>query len=445
MTRNRSVLILLVGLLFCTGIVGSGTPPPPVTRAVAAAERGAHPLRTTGPRGDLGDLRPLGRMVGDARVVGLGEATHSSHEFFTLKHRVLRYLVEHKGFRTFALETSWSTGLRLDAYVRTGEGDPRRIMREEFQDTYAWWNTDEYLALIEWMRAYNLRHPRDQLRFMGDDFAYAGPELHDEVLRYTARHLPGLLPRVTALYRGLRPTTSAGTYMKSYLTRPLAERRAMAVRAETALSLLARGPVPSTTTREAHAWAVQHARALAQTARGYAFDFDDPGQLRKSMGYRDGLMADNVAWWAARTGHKVLLSAHNSHIAYRTSDPRYPRMQGAFLRDRLGKDYISVATTFGEGSFNATDPDGTARVHTVGAPAPGSTERFLNQVRPDDFFLDLRTAPAPARAWLNTPRPTRSIGTSYPERPHQIAPADFHDVLFHLRHVTSARLLSPPR
>ena len=276
--------------------------------------------------------------------------------------------------------------------------------------TYAWWNTEEYLTLVEWMRAYNVRYPRDQLRFMGDDFAYADPELYDEVLRYTARHLPDLLPRLTALYRGLRPTTSAGTYMKTYLTRPLAERRAMAVRTETALSLLARRPVPSSTTEDAHAWAVQHARAPAQTARGYAFDFDDPEQLRRSMGYRGSLMADNAAWWTARTGHRVLLSAHNSHVAYRTSDPRHPRVQGAFLRDRLGEDYVSVAMTFGGGSFNVTDPDGTARVHTVGAPAPNSTERFLNLVRPGDFFLDLRTCPAPARTWLNTPRPTRRIG-----------------------------------
>ncbi|MEU7425609.1 erythromycin esterase family protein [Streptomyces sp. NPDC040750] len=444
MRRIRSVPILILVTLLCAGIVGSATLPPPETRALRAAERGAHPLRTTGPYGDLGDLRPLGRMVGGAKVVGLGEATHSSHEFFTLKHRVLRYLVEHEGFRTFALETSWSSGLRLDAYVRTGEGDPRRIMREEFQDTYAWWDTEEYLGLVKWMRAYNVEHPRDPVRFMGDDFAYAGPELYDRVLRYTARYLPGLLPRLTTLYRGLRPTTSAGTYMKTYLSRPLAERRAMAVRAEAALSLLARQPVPRGAIEDAHAWIVQHARALAQTARGYAFDFDDPGQLRSSMRYRDRLMADNVAWWVARTGRKVLLSAHDSHVSYRTSDTRYPRMQGAFLRERLGADYLSVATTFGDGSFNATDRDGTARVHTVGAPPRNSTERFLDRIRPGDYFMDLRTSPAPARAWLNTPRPTRSIGTSYPERLHAIAPTTFYDVLIHLHHVTPAHLLAPP-
>ncbi|MFD5054247.1 erythromycin esterase family protein [Streptomyces tendae] len=443
MKRNRSVLILLL-MVLCVGALGSGAVPPQETRALRAAERVAHPLRTTGPYGDQADLRPLGRMVDGAKVVGLGEATHSSHEFFTLKHRVLRYLVEHEGFRTFALETSWSSGLRLDAYVRKGEGDPRRIMREEFQDTYAWWNTEEYLALIEWMRAYNVRHPGDPVRFMGDDFAYAGPEQYDRVLRYAARYRPDLLPRLTALYRGLRPTTPAGAYMKAYLARPLAERRAMAVRAEAALSLLARQPVPASATEDAHAWAVQHARALAQTARGYAFDFDDPEQLRASMGYRDRLMADNVAWWQARTGHKVLLSAHNSHVSYRTSDPRYPRMQGAFLRERLGEGYVSAAVTFGTGSFNATGPDGTARVHTVGAPPRNSTESFLDRVRPGDYLMDLRTSPPAARAWLSRPRPTRSIGTSYPERPHDIAPAASHDLLLHLHHVTPAHLLVPP-
>ncbi|MFD5185389.1 erythromycin esterase family protein [Streptomyces sp. NPDC058372] len=186
MARNRFLITLT--LLVCTAGLVAATLPPPEERARRAAARHAHALRTTDPSGGLDDLRPLGRMVGDAKVVGLGEATHSSHEFFTMKHRVLRHLVEEKGFRAFALETAWSTGLRLDTYVRTGEGDPRRIMREEFQDTYAWWNTKEYLALVEWIRVWNTRHPKDQVRFLGDDFAYAGPELYVNRARVTETH-----------------------------------------------------------------------------------------------------------------------------------------------------------------------------------------------------------------------------------------------------------------
>ncbi|QHC18445.1 erythromycin esterase family protein [Streptomyces sp. GF20] len=442
MARNRCVLILT--LLLCTLGLVAATLPPPEEQARQGAARHAHALRTTDPAGDLADLRPLGRMVGDAKVVGLGEATHSSHEFFTMKHRVLRYLVEEKGFRAFALETAWSTGLRLDAYVRTGEGDPRRIMREEFQDTYAWWNTKEYLALVEWIREWNTDHPKDQVRFLGDDFAYAGPELYDRVLRYAALHQPRLLPRLAELYRGLRPTTSSGTYMKEYLTRSLPERRALATRTTAALALLTRNAPSSGPAAEARAWALQHARAIDQTARGYAFDFDDPEDLRASMGYRDQLMADNVAWWHEQTGDKILLSAHNSHLAYRSADPRYPKMQGAFLRDRLGTAYLSAAMTFGTGSFNATGRDGATTLHTLKAPARNTTEHFLNSVTPTDYYLDLRTAPTPTRTWLSTPRPTRNIGTAYPEPPQKVAPAHSHDVVMHLHRVTGAGLLATP-
>ncbi|GHI40583.1 hypothetical protein [Streptomyces violascens] len=55
-------------------------------------------------------LQALGVMVGDAKVVGVGEATHGSHEFSALKDRLLRYLVEQKGCTAFALEIS---GLRV--------------------------------------------------------------------------------------------------------------------------------------------------------------------------------------------------------------------------------------------------------------------------------------------------------------------------------------------
>lgn len=436
--RSGFVLALLVSL----GIVASGTTPAsagPTTdrEVVEALQRGAHPLRTVEPRGDTRDLRPLARMIGDARVVGLGEATHSSHDFFAMKHRVFRHLVEEKGFRTFALEASWSTGLRLNDYVLYGKGDPRRIMRDEFQRDYRLWNNSEYLELVEWMRAYNRQHPEDPVRFMGDDFAYNGPELYDMVTDYVARNHPDLLDRVNGLYRGLRPTVQAGEYIERYLNRPLAERREMAVRTGEALELIkgAGGTGP------AYDWAVQHATAVDQTARGYDFDAEDPEQVAACMLYRDRIMADNVAWWQRHTGTKVLLSAHNAHVGYVTHEPeRYPKMQGAFLRDELGRAYASVGFTFDRGSFNATGPDGRLQRFTVGPAAPGSNEATLDRVRHRDYVLDLRTTPAAARTWLSTARPTRSIGTDYPEADRDIALAPSHDILIHLHRVEASRL-----
>lgn len=63
---------------------------------VRALEQAAHPLRSTGPGRNTADLRALSAMIGNAKVVGLGEATHGSHEFFTMKERLFRHLVEEK-------------------------------------------------------------------------------------------------------------------------------------------------------------------------------------------------------------------------------------------------------------------------------------------------------------------------------------------------------------
>jgi erythromycin esterase len=450
LTLLAGVCVLAAGpsAAFGPAVAAVGAPPaattagPPAASSavVTALERAAHPLRTVEPGRDSSDLRALDRMIGDARVVGVGEATHSSHDFFALKHRVFQHLVEAEGFRTFALEAPWSTGLRLDAYVLHGTGDPRRILREEFQRDYRWWNNTDYLKLIEWMRAYNVRHPGDPVRFLGDDIAWTGPEVYDAVTAYVARAHPGLSARIEALYRGLAPTVATGEYIERYLNSPLAERRERAARTGRALDLLRRqGPGAD---RKAYTWAVQHATAIDRTARQYAFDFDDPAQLAASMRYRDEAMAANVLWWQRQTGTKVLLAAHDNHVGYVPDDPaHYPKVQGAFLRDALGTGYVSVGLTFDRGSFNAGGPDGAVRRFTLGPAGEGSNERTLDRVRYRDFLLDLRTVGPPARQWLAQARPTRSIGTAYPDDgPYDIALARTHDVLIHLHRIRAAEL-----
>ncbi|MDX3382563.1 erythromycin esterase family protein [Streptomyces niveiscabiei] len=439
LTTPATAATLLTLTLALTATPATATPAPTPAPVLTALNHSAHPLRTPEPGGDTRDLRPLDQAIGDAEVVGLGEATHGSHDFFALKARVFRHLVEEQGFRTFALETPWSTGRRLDAYVVHGKGTPEQIFKEEFQRDYRWWNNTDYLALVKWMRTYNIHHPHDPVRFLGDDIAWTGPEVYDEVERYVAEHRPELSARLAELYAGLRPTRQTGAYIEEYLATPYEVREERAERTAQALKLIKEKPSGA-----GYAMAVQNATAIDRTAGQYAFEFErGRPQIAAGMRYRDEAMAANVAWWAAHTGTKVLLSAHDDHIGYVPVDPdSYPKMQGAFLRDRLGDGYVSVGVTFGHGSFMATDAAETAvRRWTVGPPEPGSNEATLDRVRYRNYVLDLRTVRAPAREWLRTARPTRRIGTAYPgEGPSDVALARAHDVLIHLHRVTAARL-----
>lgn len=430
--RASLVLVTAVGAGTLT-VPGTAQAAPRADDPVRAIERAAHPLRATGPGGPTKDLRPLGRMVGDAKVVGLGEATHGTHEFFTMKDRLFRHLVQEKGFRTFALEVSWTTGLRFDAYVRGGEGDVRELARRELVKTP--WYTEEYIELLTWMRRYNERHPDRPVRFMGNDLNHPelGSELFDAVADHVRRHEPALLGRVEALYAPIRKVTDGDVYMAL----PDAERARLAERARAAYTLVKKVRPDGHDT--AYPWVLQHARSITQTADIYAFDVESEAGQRGAMLYRDRIMAANTAWWQRQTGDKVLVSAHNAHLGYESYDPRYPKMQGAFLRDTFGKKYRSIGFTFHQGSFMATGTDDVVwKPRTVGAATPGMNEHTLDKVSYDDYYVDTRTAPAAARKWLDKARPTRSIGTAYPDGPHRIRLGATHDVLIHLHETTAA-------
>ncbi|MGW2017467.1 erythromycin esterase family protein [Streptomyces sp. NPDC001927] len=420
--------------------------------APAGAARADAPAATSDPARELAhsarpltDLRPLDRMIGSAKVVGIGEATHSSAEFFETKHRIFEHLVERQGFTTFALEANWSAGLRIDDYVRFGKGDPKRILDEEFQNAYRFWNTEEYLDLIVWMRQHNVRHPDHPVRFMGNDLGYAGPELFDEVTGYVAAAYPRLLPRFQELYRTSRPVGSVDAWMNAYMARPLEERRRMAADVNRALALLERQKPGRD--REKHTWMVQNARAIAQVGTEMAHDFSSAGGVAEAMLYRDRIMAENTVWWQRATGDRMVLSAHNGHVGYETTKPdQYPRLQGAFLRDALGRDYVSVGASFGKGSFNAHDtgaPGEPIKRFTVGLPGAGdSSAETLDRVSPRPFYLDLRTTTPAARSWLNVHRPAWLVGTAYPWPGNQSAVrlATAYDVLVHFPEVSAARL-----
>ncbi len=423
-------------------------PPARSTGPLPALKQAARPLRTVEATGPLDDLRPLGDTVGDARLVGIGQAAHGGHEFLAFQHRAFRYLVAEKGFRSFVLEAPWSTGLRLNDYVLTGRGDPARIMSEELHNAYLFMHTREILDTVRWMRAYTIAHPGDPLRFAGNDSSYAGPELYDRVTDHVRRAHPHLLPAVTELYRGLRPARPAGTYMEASIEEPLAVRREKAERTGGVLELLrAQSPAGRSESDDEHDLAVQNAHAVDQVARQYAFDYDDPAAAREAMAYRDTLMVENTLWWLRQTGDRTMLAAHNGHAYLEGYTPDYPLIQGGLLRAALGDDYRVVGLTFGHGSFHATDAgvseprDEDVKVFHAGPPAAGTLEHTLDRVGHRDWFMDLRTAPPAAHAWLDEHRPKREIGTHWPRGPDPVDVVRSADAVVYVPEIRPNRLL----
>src|SRR5262245_265918 len=95
---------------------------------VSWLQQHAVPLTTVEAGNGFADLQPLKPVIGNARIVALGEATHGTREFFQLKHRLLEFLVTEMGFTTFAMEANWPESLAVNDYVQHGRGDPAKVL-----------------------------------------------------------------------------------------------------------------------------------------------------------------------------------------------------------------------------------------------------------------------------------------------------------------------------
>lgn len=136
-------------------------------------------------------MAPLKKIVGDARIVALGEATHGTREFFQLKHRMLEFLVTQMGFSIFAIEANMPEAYRLNDFVLKGEGDPAKLIK----GMYVWlWDTQEVLAMVLWMREYN-RSGNGHVEFTGFDMqtpTVANENVRDFVAKTDAEYVPAL-------------------------------------------------------------------------------------------------------------------------------------------------------------------------------------------------------------------------------------------------------------
>ncbi|MFE2042476.1 erythromycin esterase family protein [Streptomyces sp. NPDC059477] len=420
---------------------GHATPAPDTTterRVIAAIDQRAKPLRTTRPdAAATADLTALARMTKDATVVGVGEATHGSRELFQLKDRLFRHLVQREGFRVFALEMSWSAGTRIDAYVRTGEGDLRQIMREEFQGPYGDWNNEEFLALFSWMRAYNTGAPADdQVRVMGNDIGDVHRSQYDRILAWAAENRPDLTPDLHRRYAGLLALPdSMNERMATLSNAPMAERRAYDADAKAAYQALE-------SAGDTDPWVLQEARMITQMTTMYTYDVYAPDQQAAINLHRDRAMAENTVWWQRRTGDRVLASAHNAHLAYESPNPEsHPVMEGAFLRDLIGDEYLAIGTSIHSGAYRAMNTvTGQYEVFDTGRAAPGSNEHTLDRARLRDYYVDLRTLADHPKAgpWLATPRPTFVVPGSHPNEPEPVALSRSFDILIHLHRVNAS-------
>ena len=386
----------------------------------------AKPFATVEAETGFSDLESLRAIVGDARIVSLGEATHGTREFFKMKHRVLEYLVENMGFTVFAIEAALPEADAVNDYVLHGTGDAATALA----GMHFWtWNTQEVLDMIEWMRAYNLRRgDRPPVQFRGFDVQFSHGAI-GRIGAYLDRVDPSAKAQVTSLWQCWAPyaLNSGG-----WVSRPASERTSCRANLESVRTLLE--------SRRAEYSARSSAAEFEMILRYAVVMLQDEALAAGVPPIRDVLMAENIAWLAnvSAPGEKLVLWAHNYHV----STLRDENM-GWTLRREFGDDMVVFGFVFDRGSFNAVGPAGLGR-QVVDAPASG-VETLLRTGAPLSF-VDLRDIVSdPAREYFDEARFHWAIGALFtgPIGPYRwgVRLRNAYDVLIWIADTTESKLL----
>jgi erythromycin esterase len=441
MTARPLSLLLALTLAACSGGGDGGPiqPPPENTEAQMTAWVKANAIPFSTPRAGNGfaDLQPVKAIVGDARVVSLGEATHGTREFFEMKHRMFEFLVREMGFTVFAIESEWAEAARLDEYVQTGRGDPHRLLT----GLHFWtWRTQEVLDLIHWMRAYNADPANvKKVSFVGVDAQFPTLAM-DTTLAYLRRADPAAATVATERYSCLRPYSNdvvTGATPTPYpsigIVRMLECRdQVRQVHADLAAN---RERLTAATSPAEFEFALRAARLAAQ---------GEDVRSGRDSGSRDRYMAENAEWWLdqAGPGGKMVLWAHNAHVS------TVPPWMGFHLRLRYGGEMRVFGFSFFQGEFTAVNLDGGPfGTYAFGAAPTFTYEYRFHTAGLPRFILDLRPAATdPAARWLMGPLSVREVGCCVkPSVPGEglkmLSLPTAYDAIIHFESTTASRII----
>lgn len=370
------------------------------------------------------DYDPLLDMIGNARFVLLGEASHGTHDFYRERAQITQRLIQEKGFTAVAVEADWPDAWRANRYVRHLSGDAFAIEAlADFRRFPRWmWRNTDVVEFLDWLRAYNdaLEPGAAKAGFYGLDL-YSLHSSMDAVLRFLEVVDPKAAKQARERYscfdRFGEDTQVYGFLTGSGATRSCEEEvvaQLLELQRRASDYLQRDGRV----TAEEVFNAEQNARLVKNAEEYYRAMF-----LRdvSTWNLRDRHMAETLDALVAHLDRpgapaKIVVWAHNSHLGdARATEMGWRRGElnlGQLVRERYGRDAFLVGFTTHHGTVTAArEWDAPAERKNVRPALDDSYEALFHATGLGRFLLGLRDKPT-AEA-LREARLERAIGVIY--------------------------------
>jgi len=379
----------------------------------------AHPLT-----GAPADYDPLLTLVGNARFVLLGEASHGTHEFYRERAQITKRLIQEKGFTAVAVEADWPDAYRVNRYVHGVSDDAESVEAlANFERFPTWmWRNADVLDFVGWLRAHN-----DARASGATSVGFYGLDLYSlhtsitAVLGYLDKIDPAAARRARYRYGCLEhfgEDTQAYGYAASIGLHKSCEDEVVSQLLELQRRAAEYAGRDGRVAPDEFFFAEQNARLVKNAEEYYRAMFR--GRV-SSWNLRDCHMAETLAALATSLQGqgqpaKIVVWAHNSHLgdAQATEMGQAGELNvGQLVRERYGQDAVLIGFSTYSGTVTAaTEWDGPAERKRVRPALADSYEALFHELDLGRFLIILRdggTAVAP----LCRPRLERAIGVIY--------------------------------
>ena len=373
--------------------------------------------------GSPDDYDSLLDLVGDARFVLLGEASHGTHEFYRERALISKRLIYQRGFNAVAVEADWPDAYRINRFVHGASEDVDSVEAlSGFQRFPQWmWRNADVLDFVGWLREHNdtQAFPDRKCGFYGLDL-YSLHASIEAVLDYLKKVDPEAAKRAREHYSCFEhfgKEIQTYGYAAGFGLTPTCEnavvQELVALRRK-AMDYLQRDGQVAT---DAYFCAEQNALVVRNAEEYYRKMFRRDSS---SWNLRDNHMMESLVSLADHLSKpgapaKIIVWAHNSHLG----DARATHMSargefnlGQLVRQRFGKEAVLIGFTTYSGTVTAaSDWDGPAERKSVRPGHPDSYEALFHEVDVPRFYLDLRGSDIASA--LRAERLERAIGVIY--------------------------------
>lgn len=378
---------------------------------IAELKKQAIPLQSLTVGDGFGDLQPLKKILKDVNIIGFGEATHGTHEFFTFKHRMVEFLVREMNFTVFLIEASASASTAINDYVLYGKGNRAEVLASQ-----KFWipDTVEFSEMLDWMQAYNRNLPEEKkIKFAGFD-PQSNEQAMQSVVAYLQKVKPEKVSAAKTLFQSLQKEDDNAAIFaptKISLSQLLETYKLLAY------FVLNKTDLMRKSSESEYEKVLRNLRLIAQFAEINSRSAVSPQDYET----RDEFMAENIQTIISRQKPETrfIVWAHNAHISTRGEGGN--RTMGGYLREVFGKKYYAIGFSFNRGSFQAQNIDEKevkVQEFTLEAAPEKTIDWYFSQTGIKNFIIDFRNLPKDDlfSVWLQTERRMYWVGALFSNR-----------------------------